>query len=73
MELADDSSVANDVNLAPLGVNDEDGGNGNLTTFWVHPIVNQTEREVGVPLPTDVISPASRGLDQATSSMLDNV
>ena len=72
MELADDSSVAN-VNLAPLGVNDEDGGTGNLTADWVHSIVNQTEREMGVPLPTDVVSPASRGLDQATSSILDNV
>ena len=66
-ELADDSSVANDVNLAPLGVNDEDGGTGNLTADWVHSIVNQTERELGVPLPIDIISPASRGLDQATS------
>ena len=73
MELADDSSVANDVNLAPLGVNDEDGGTGILTADWVHSIVNQTEREMGVPLPTDVVSPASRGLDQATSSILDNV
>ena len=72
MELADDSSVAI-VNLAPLGVNDEDGGTGNLTADWVHSIVNQTEREMGVPLPTDVVSPASRGLDQATSSILDNV
>ena len=72
MELADDSSVAN-VNLAPLGVNDEDGGTGNLTADWVHSIVNQTERDMGVPLPTDVVSPASRGLDQATSSILDNV
>ena len=72
MELADDSSVAN-VNLAPLGVNDEDGGTGNLTADWVHSIVNQTEQEMGVPLPTDVVSPASRGLDQATSSILDHV
>ena len=73
MELAGDSSVANDVNLAPLGVNDEDGGTGKLTAVWVHSIVNQTEREMGVPLPTDVVSPASRALDQATSSILDNV
>ena len=73
MELADDSCVANDVNLAPLGVNDEDGGTGNLTADWVHSIVNQTEREMGVPLPTDVVSLASRGLDQGTSSILDNV
>ena len=72
MELADDSSVAN-VNLAPLGVNDEDGGTGNLTSDWMHSIVNQTERAMGVPLPTDFVSPASRGLDQATSSILDNV
>ena len=35
--------------------------------------MNQTEREMGVPLPTDVVSPASRGLDQATSYSLDNV
>ena len=70
MELADDSSVANDVNLAPLGVYDEDGGTGNLTADRVHSIVNQTERELGVPLPTDIVSPASRCLD---SSILDNV
>ena len=62
MELADDSSVAKNVNLAPLGVNDEDGGTGNLTAAdWVHSIVNQNEREMSVPLPTDVVSPASRG------------
>ena len=73
MELADDSSVVNNVNLAPLDVNDEDGGTGNLTADWVHSIVNQTEREMGVPLPTDVVSPASRVLDQATSPILDNV
>ena len=73
MELADDSSVANDVNLAPLGVNDEEGGTGNLTAIWVHSIVNQTEREMGVPLPTDVVSTPSRDLEQASSSILDNV
>ena len=56
VELPDNSSVANDVNLAPLGVNDEDGGTANLTADWVHSIVNQTEREVGVPLPTDIVS-----------------
>ena len=73
MELVDDSSVANDVNLVPLGVIDENGGTGNLTADWVHSIVNHTEREMGVPLPTDVVSPANRGLDQATSFILDNV
>ena len=73
MELADDSSVANDVNLAPLGVNDADGGTGNLTADWVHSVVNHTEREFGVALPTDIASQASRGLDQDTSSILDNV
>ena len=39
----------------------------------MHSIVNQTEREMGVHLPTDVVFPASRGLDQATISILDNV
>ena len=73
MELAEYSSVVNNVNLAPLGVNDEVGGTGNLTADWVHSIVNQTEREMGVPFPTDVVSPASRVLDQATSPILDNV
>ena len=73
LELADDSCVANDVYLAPLGVNDEDGVTSNLTADWVYSIVNQTEREKGVPLPTDVVSLASRGLDQTKSSILDNV
>ena len=73
MELADDSSVANDVNLAPLGVSDVHSGTGNVTTDWVHSIANQTERVLGVPLPTDIVSQASRGLDQAARSILDNV
>ena len=41
MDIADNSSVAKHVNLAPLVVNDEDGGTGTLTEGWVHLIVNQ--------------------------------
>ena len=73
MELADDSSVANDVNLMPLGANDESGGTGTLTVDWVHSNKNQAERELIVPLLTEIASQASRGLDQAASSIFDNV
>ena len=40
IELADDSSIANDKYLEPLGVNDEDGGTGTPTADRVHSIVN---------------------------------
>ena len=73
MELADNLSIANDVNLAPFGVNDENGGTGTLTADWLQSIVSLTERELGVPLPTNIVSQASRGLDQAASSIVDNV
>ena len=56
MELTDESSSANDVNLAPLGVHDEDGGTGFLTADCVHSIVKQTERELGVPLSANIVS-----------------
>ena len=40
---------------------------------WVHSIVNHIERELGFPLPTDIVSLASCGLHQAASSILDHV
>ena len=60
-------------NCAPLGVNEEGGGTGTLAADWLQSIVNQTVRELGDPLPSVIVSQASRGLDQAGSSIFDNV